>query len=347
MICTAITLSQAINALRAARDNISFPQFNQLVHEQEDDDARLPSVRLSLLNISEVKHILCLEPAKTNQGLDFFPTIAPPECLLENLAMTDGALTGEQNAQARMRWRMNHFLLFAFNTAIDTSSENQLEIHREPRWSFGPVRYKDQAVKLSGCPSYGLWYGDEDEVALNVIVVQNKRLKQYDEAISEVLGYMGFVYHHRKNANKPNHSIYGVATDSKTFYFVRLDNDSTFVAATLDSEVDLEKVFSLLVHILKEAVAVQSIKPKEPSMQSNHAERSAEPLVPVGASLRRKVAKEIQYEKLKLAAVASDEDLDYYDIDDRDLEVEFLEVEFLEDETSEDETSEDEYAEDE
>ncbi|KAI1833965.1 hypothetical protein DTO006G1_7784 [Penicillium roqueforti] len=335
MIRTATTLSQAINELRAARGNISSPQFYQLIHEQ---DARLPSVRLSLLNASEVEYILCLEPAKTNQGLDSFPTIAPPELLIKNLAMTDDALKNEKNAEASMRWRMNHFLLFAFNTAMDTYSEEKrlLEIHCEPRWSFGPVRYKDQAVKLSGYPSYALWYGNEDEAALNVIVAQNTRFKRHDKGIPEVLGYMGFVHHHRKNANKLNSPVYGVATDSKTFHFVRLDNNSTFITATLDSEVDLEKVFSLLVHILKEALIVQSTQPKEPSMQSNQGEGSVDPLVPVGSSLRRKVAKETQYEKLKVAAAALDEDLDYYDIDVRDLELEF----------PEDETSEDEYSED-
>ncbi|KAJ5854227.1 hypothetical protein N7534_006770 [Penicillium rubens] len=297
------------------------------MHEQDGDDARLPSVRLSLLNASEVEHILCLEPAKTNQGLDSFPTIPPPELLLKNLAMIDGALKNEKSAEATM----------------DSYSEKEelLEIHREPKWSFGPVRYKDQAVKLSGYPSYALWYGDEDEAALKVIVAQSKRLKRYDKGIPEVLGYIGFVHHHRKNANKAIFPVYGVATDSKMFHFVRLDNDSTFVTATLDSEVDLEKVFSLLVHILKEALIVQSTQPKEPSMQSNQGEGSAEPLVPAGSSLRRKVAKKTQYKKLK-AAVALDEDLDYYDIDERDLE-----AEFPADETSEDEYCEDDYAEDE
>ena len=162
--------------------------------------------------------------------------------------MTDGALRNEINAEASMRWRMNNFLLFAFNIAMDSLSEERrlLEIHREPRWLSGPVRYKDQAVKLSGYPSYALWYGDEDEAASNVIVAQSKRLRRLDEGIAEVLEYMGeyivlllvlycslanlvggFVYHHRKNANKANCPVYGVATDSRTFHFVRLDNDST------------------------------------------------------------------------------------------------------------------------
>ncbi|KAJ5373920.1 hypothetical protein N7517_005926 [Penicillium concentricum] len=238
MSLTAMKLSKAINALCAARGKTSCAQFYQLMHEH-DDDERIPSVRLSLLNVSEVGHILCLEPAKNNQGLNSF-LLSP--CLIKNLAMADGALRNEISAEASMRWRMNNFLLFAFNIATDSRSEESrlLEIHHEPKWSFGPVRYKDQAVKLSGYPSYALWYGDEDEAAPNVVVAQS------------------FIYHHRKNANKENCPVYGVATDSRMFHFVRLDNDSTFVTTTLDSQVDIEKAFSLLVYVLKEAMIFQS-----------------------------------------------------------------------------------------
>jgi len=86
--------------------------------------------------------------------------------------------------------------------------------------------------------------------------------------------------------------------------------------------VDLEKAFSLLVYVLKEAMIVLSTQPKEPSTQSDRGEGSAEPLVPAGSSLRRKVDEKIQYQMLKAAANDSDED---------------LEDDFPEDETSEDE----------
>lgn len=106
--------------------------------------------------------------------------------------MVDNAVS-ETSAETRMRWRMNYFLLCAFDLAMDSHSEERrlLEIHSEPRWSFGPVRYNGQAVKLSGCPSYALWYGDKDEAALNVIVAQSRRFSGSDEGIAEVLGYMG------------------------------------------------------------------------------------------------------------------------------------------------------------
>lgn len=107
--------------------------------------------------------------------------------------------------------------------------------------------------------------------------------------------------------------------------------------------MDLEKAFSLFVHVLKEAMIVPSTQAREPSRrscfrwasqclpsrstQSDGGKRSAKPLVPAGSSLRRKVDKRTHYRMLKAAA------------DDLDEE--------LHDDLVEDETSEDEYSEDE
>lgn len=160
--------------------------------------------------------------------------------------MIDSALRDETSAEANMRWRMDHFVLLAFSLAVGSCPEDDRlpEITPEPRWSFGPVQYKDMAVKLSGYPSYALWYGDQDEAASNVIVAQDQRYRASEEGIAEVLGYLGeyavallmldcfqanlvegFIYHHRKNADKENRPLYGVATDSRVFHFVRLDTD--------------------------------------------------------------------------------------------------------------------------
>lgn len=73
-------LSKAINILRAARGNLSLPQFDQLMHEHEDDE-RLPSVRLSSLKVSEVARVLCLSPAENDQGWDSAPTVPLSELL--------------------------------------------------------------------------------------------------------------------------------------------------------------------------------------------------------------------------------------------------------------------------
>ncbi|CAG7925141.1 unnamed protein product [Penicillium olsonii] len=335
MFGDARTLSEAINYLRYEKGNISFQKYAQLTKEQGDNEARLSYIRLSSLNSSEVKHTLCLEPAKTDQKWGSIPTITPPEFLIKSLEIIDSALDNETNAGASIRWRMNNFILCAMNTAMDSCSEQEElpQLNFEPRWSFGPVQHQDQPVQLSGYPSYALCYGDKDEADVNVILAQSQRFKRDDAGISEVLGYMGFVYHHRKDANKANPPIYGIATDSKIFHFVRLDNDSTFLTTRVDSGLDIEQVFSYLVHIFKAAMIDQPIQPEEPSTQPSQGERSEESLVPVGSSLRRKIAKGVEYEKLKLAAIDMDKDVDYYDLDVRDFELQYPDDQSSEDES--------------
>jgi hypothetical protein len=87
--------------------------------------------------------------------------------------------------------------------------------------------------------------------------------------------------------------------------------------------VDLEKVFSLLVHILKEALIVQSSSKATAAFSFLYCVFFATFRLREDPTGTR-------------GSAALDEDLDYYDIDDRDLEAEF----------PADETSEDEYCED-
>lgn len=129
--------------------------------------------------------------------------------------------------------------------------------------------------------------------------------------------------------------MYGVATDSRVFHFVRLDDNSSvclfnkclliegacsnaiwFVTSTLDSQADLEKAFSLLVYVLKEAMIVSSTQPQETSTQFDRAQQSAESLIPAGSSLRRKLDRRIHYQRLKEAANDWDEALEFDSIDD-------------------------------
>lgn len=107
--------------------------------------------------------------------------------------MINSFLITGASTKATIRWRMCKFIRLAFDEAMNSSSEQRgrLEIHLERRWSFGPIRYNDQVVKLSGYPSYVLWYGGEDDMALNVMVAQDERFGESDKGIAEVLGYLG------------------------------------------------------------------------------------------------------------------------------------------------------------
>ena len=77
----------------------------------------------------------------------------------------------------------------------------------------------------------------------------------------------------------------------------------------------------------------QPIQPEEPATQPSQGEGSDEPLFPVGSSLRRKIAKGVQYEKLKIAAIDMDKDVDYHDLDVRDFELQYPDDQSSEDES--------------
>lgn len=95
--------------------------------------------------------------------------------------------------------------------------------------------------------------------------------------------------------------------------------------------MDLEKAFSLLVQVFKEAMTVPPVL-REPSTQSARGGRPAKSLVPIQSSLRRKVDRKAQYRRLK----ADGSDGLFEDIDDEELR------DYIEHETSEDEYREDE-----
>ena len=75
-------LSEAIHTLCFARDKISDSQFWQLM-DPDNDDEKIPCVRLSSLSVSEVENVLGLRSAYHNRGLGSFPDVPLPELLSE------------------------------------------------------------------------------------------------------------------------------------------------------------------------------------------------------------------------------------------------------------------------
>lgn len=65
-----------------ARDKISHSQFLQLMDEDNDNE-KTPSVRLSSLSVSEVESVLGPRSAYDNQGMGSFPDVPLPELLSE------------------------------------------------------------------------------------------------------------------------------------------------------------------------------------------------------------------------------------------------------------------------
>lgn len=60
----------------------------------------------------------------------------------------------------------------------------------EGLYTHGPVTLKGEKVMLSGRPDYGIWYGETEELALNVLLVEAKN-RDLKAGLFQALGYMG------------------------------------------------------------------------------------------------------------------------------------------------------------
>ncbi|PYH97695.1 hypothetical protein BO71DRAFT_465864 [Aspergillus ellipticus CBS 707.79] len=98
----------------------------------------------------------------------------------------------------------------------------QFKRHVEAR-----VVYKDRPRLLRGQCDYSLWYGAQEDLETNLVVVEAKALGGANEGAYQALIYMGMVHRDRKKAGKENCTMYGISSDSFDFYFIEISNDST------------------------------------------------------------------------------------------------------------------------
>ncbi|CRL20651.1 unnamed protein product [Penicillium camemberti] len=84
--------------------------------------------------------------------------------------------------------------------------------------------------RLTGRPDYSIWYGDEEEVSVNVNAIEAKSDSGFSSGIPQVLGEInssgGAVHLHRKQQKKLDCTVYGVSADKYNFWFGKLDENS-------------------------------------------------------------------------------------------------------------------------
>ena len=121
------------------------------------------------------------------------------------------------------------------------TAENPLELD---------VVYKGENRLLNGHPDYSVWY-DDKAFGTNLVIVEAKRAESSQMGHGQCLAYMGklflssismrasnaisdsvpniiiaMVHRVRKEEGKKNAIVYGCCTDSYSFSFFRIDNES-------------------------------------------------------------------------------------------------------------------------
>ncbi|KAJ5348372.1 uncharacterized protein N7506_001625 [Penicillium brevicompactum] len=171
----------------------------------------------------DVQKVLALIPDDNDQEMRFFRSITPPKAMTDHMNLIDSALAQSPITEASIRSNIDAFILFVNKiTAAQTPPTWPLSIQTERSYSFGPVRLRGKKAKLSTSIDYRVWYGDDEQLPVNLIVIGME--ERLDE-IAQCLGYMGCVHRERKQVSKQDATVYGLATDSQVFHFLKISHD--------------------------------------------------------------------------------------------------------------------------
>ncbi|KAJ9265274.1 hypothetical protein DTO195F2_1886 [Paecilomyces variotii] len=128
-----------------------------------------------------------------------------------------------------------------------------------------PVMHKNREIILNGRADYSLWYETVDEPESNMVVVEAKAHEGDRTGEWQTLTYMAIIHSARKKAGRSDTTIYGVATDSHRFIFMRLDNNSKWskLETTWDTPEGAITVISHLHKIMDHAAMLSPVATRQ------------------------------------------------------------------------------------
>ncbi|CAG7996292.1 unnamed protein product [Penicillium salamii] len=203
-----------------------------------------------------------------------FDSVVPvplPEDLKIWLVWVDHAHGASPDDEASVRLKLNLLLVRAHNlvSSSQDKSARPLNIQMERTWAFRPVEWKGKTYTLSGRPDYGIWYGKEEDIDLNVIIMEAKRPTNSSQGIPQALAYMACVHRCRKDIGKADTTVYGIATDAAIFTFMKLDNESRWSIKHVDVVGNgFEQVFGIIIHLMQKAASVSPAASKRTSRRT-------------------------------------------------------------------------------
>ncbi|KAL9100452.1 MAG: hypothetical protein Q9163_004176 [Psora crenata] len=225
---------------------------------------KFPSLAPSTLNIADAFIIFNLHKVK-DVLWDGHKEIALPKYLSDNIdrimAVTSHAT---QMNEAFSRTIIDQILVSAIyeemQPQVDQERASQpldpavLELQHETPFQR-PITYKGQARLLTGYADYTICYTPQEglNLATNLIIIEAKKVGYTDTCLGQLAACMGVVYASRKDENKQNAVVYGIASDGLTFRFSRIDNDGGWCQSRLMERDtgDMTKIYSIFRSLIK------------------------------------------------------------------------------------------------
>ncbi|KAJ5893575.1 hypothetical protein N7495_005266 [Penicillium taxi] len=250
------------------RDNkISKSQLTAVAENSAPIDNDTPTLPISSLRLHEVEPLFGLKFTKENDELRNQPSLALTEPYVTMIDHIQRAFSSSKTNKTVMRFTLNYLLVFAYNYTTSHSNQKNLQLQVETQWSYGPVTFEGVRYNMGGKPAYCLCYGQKEDVAVGVVIVEVKQAESASSGLAQTLAYMGCVHQYRKKAGKVDTTVYGIATDTTNFIFLKINNNSEWsqhwVTARLN---DFEQVVGILVFFFREASMMSPSHSKRPAL---------------------------------------------------------------------------------
>jgi hypothetical protein len=165
---------------------------------------------------------------------------------VSTLDLIEKAFGHSRTTEAGARWIVDSIILHAYATATSSIKNAQsLNVQCERGYNFGPVTLNRKKLILSGRPDYSVWYGESEALCLNVLIVEAKGGAKGSNPIPQLLGYMGAylamcivlylrrligmegcIHRGRKDEQKRNCGVYGMAYTGSSWHFLKISHES-------------------------------------------------------------------------------------------------------------------------
>ncbi|KAJ5384635.1 hypothetical protein N7517_002546 [Penicillium concentricum] len=204
-----------------------------------------------------------LSPRKTEK-------VSLPPHLGSILADYDMATGSSPKSEALIRSRINVIILTTmakmkreFVAQLHTSTVSasstvssallksiHLKFERQIKFDW---KSDNRLVKLSGIVDYSLSYGLPNKYGTNVAIIEAERPHFLKRGMLHCLAYMAMIHEKRKQSKVRDKSVYGIATDSYEWVFIRIRPNGEWIEKTYHWVHSAQDIVSMLVKIFAHA----------------------------------------------------------------------------------------------
>ncbi|CAI7598171.1 unnamed protein product [Penicillium glandicola] len=231
------------------------------------------AIPITALDLSEIPHNFSLthclpmefelSPSKTEM-------VPFPPQLNSILADYDMAIAGSPPNKTLIRSRIDVVILtilakmkregqtnlrISVGSVSSIASDKSLEsvqLQREHEIKF-VWRSGRRRVRLSGIVDYSFWYDIPDNDASNIAMVEAETTPFLKAGMLRCLGHMAMIHETKKKDLNPDDSVYGVATDSFEWIFIRIRPGGEYTVKAYHWEHSSQEIVSLLTKVFAHA----------------------------------------------------------------------------------------------